>query len=209
MQRVSAPHRRSCWSCSLVGDHSLKYSEQTTGFKALCPVRLLTVRSFVVRLCMQVRLAEMRTLEAAEYTAWAAKTQCTVQNPSPTDTATTTAEQHTGTVAEHNGSAEPSSAVFAQPVAGQALPWGFPPRLAARALGVHAVLRTLSLCLHLMPFAPQAFLRALALRCRNPLMDEVHCELLRVLHATHFKGQRMTQIHLSMCPTRYCKCSEA
>lgn len=63
--------------------------------------------------------------------------------------------------------------------AGPPLPFGFVPRLAHRALGAYALVRTLSRPLRLTPASSVAFLRALALRLRTPLLDAVHCELLR------------------------------
>lgn len=63
--------------------------------------------------------------------------------------------------------------------AGPPLPYGFVPRLAHRALGAYALIRTLSRPFRLTPASAVAFLRALSLRLRTPLLDAVHCELLR------------------------------
>ncbi|CAM9106805.1 unnamed protein product, partial [Phaeothamnion confervicola] len=70
-------------------------------------------------------------------------------------------------------------------VAGLPLPPGLSPRLAGRALGAYSLLRTLSRNLHLAPFHPYAFLRALALDIPTPLVDEVHLALVRVLGGPH------------------------
>lgn len=63
--------------------------------------------------------------------------------------------------------------------AGPPLPFGFVPRLAHRALGAYALIRTLSRPLRLSPASSIAFLRALCLKMRTPLLDAVHSELLR------------------------------
>lgn len=63
--------------------------------------------------------------------------------------------------------------------AGAPLPFGFIPRLAHRALAAYALVRTLSKPLRLTPASSVAFLRALALKLRTPLLDAIHCELLR------------------------------
>ena len=63
--------------------------------------------------------------------------------------------------------------------AGPPLPYGFVPRLAHRALGAYALIRTFSRPFRLTPASSVAFLRALSLRLRTPLLDAVHCELLR------------------------------
>jgi hypothetical protein len=126
-------------------------------------------------------LRETKAKEAAEYAAWTAKTTPTV------NAAAAAAGGSSSSGAGEAPKADVATDVSSN-VAGQALPWGFPPRLARRALGVQAVCRTLSLALHVMPFAPLAFLRALVLQARSPLLDELHTELLRVLQATFFKG---------------------
>ncbi|CAM9758464.1 unnamed protein product, partial [Ectocarpus fasciculatus] len=63
--------------------------------------------------------------------------------------------------------------------AGPPLPFGFVPRLVHRALGAYALIRTFSRPFRLTPASSVAFLRALSLRLRTPLLDAVHCELLR------------------------------
>lgn len=63
--------------------------------------------------------------------------------------------------------------------AGPILPFGFVPRLAHRALGAYALVRTFSRPLRLSPASSIAFLRALSLKLRTPLLDAVHCQLLR------------------------------
>lgn len=63
--------------------------------------------------------------------------------------------------------------------AGPPLPYGFVPRLAHRALGAYALIRTLSRPFRLTPASSVCFLRALCLRLRTPLLDAVHSELLR------------------------------
>ncbi|CAN0415727.1 unnamed protein product, partial [Hapterophycus canaliculatus] len=63
--------------------------------------------------------------------------------------------------------------------AGPPLPFGFIPRLAHRALGAYALVRTFSRPLRLTPASSVSFLRALSLRLRTPLLDAIHCELLR------------------------------
>jgi len=65
--------------------------------------------------------------------------------------------------------------------AGYALPDGFPPELAYRALGCYSILRTLSVGLRLSPFTTLSFLRGLAIELRTPLIDEIHTTLLRFL----------------------------
>lgn len=62
-----------------------------------------------------------------------------------------------------------------------ALPDGFPPELAYRALAAYALLRTLSRQLRLSPFTPNVFLRALALPYPNRLLGQIHVCLLRIL----------------------------
>lgn len=64
-------------------------------------------------------------------------------------------------------------------VAGPPLPFGFIPRLAHRALGAYALIRAFSKPFRLTPASSVAFLRALSLRLRTPLLDAIHCELLR------------------------------
>lgn len=64
-------------------------------------------------------------------------------------------------------------------VAGPPLPFGFVPRLAHRALGAYALIRTFSRPFRIAPCTSIAFLRAMTLQLRNPLLDAVHCELLR------------------------------
>lgn len=64
-------------------------------------------------------------------------------------------------------------------VAGPSLPFGFVPRLAHRALGAYALIRTFSRPFRLAPCTSVAFLRAMTLQLRNPLLDAVHCELLK------------------------------
>lgn len=64
-------------------------------------------------------------------------------------------------------------------VAGPPLPYGFVPRLAHRALGAYALIRTFSRPFRLTPCSSVAFLRAMTVKLRNPLLDAVHCELLR------------------------------
>lgn len=64
-------------------------------------------------------------------------------------------------------------------VAGPPLPFGFVPRLAHRALGAYALIRTFSRPFRITPCTSIAFLRAITLQLRNPLLDAVHCELLR------------------------------
>lgn len=63
--------------------------------------------------------------------------------------------------------------------AGPPLPFGFVPRLVHRALGAYALIRTFSRPFRLTPASSVAFLRALSLRLRTPLLDAIHCELLR------------------------------
>ncbi|CAM9928096.1 unnamed protein product [Ectocarpus sp. 4 AP-2014] len=63
--------------------------------------------------------------------------------------------------------------------AGPPLPFGFVPRLAHRALGAYALIRTFSRPFRLTPASSVSFLRALSLRLRTPLLDAIHCELLR------------------------------
>lgn len=63
--------------------------------------------------------------------------------------------------------------------AGPPLPFGFVPRLAHRALGAYALVRAFSRPFRLTPASGVAFLRALSLRLRTPLLDAIHCELLR------------------------------
>lgn len=63
--------------------------------------------------------------------------------------------------------------------AGPPLPFGFVPRLAHRTLGAYAMVRTFSRPCRLTPATSIAFLRAMTLRLRTPLLDAVHCELLR------------------------------
>ncbi|CAM9859737.1 unnamed protein product [Scytosiphon promiscuus] len=63
--------------------------------------------------------------------------------------------------------------------AGPPLPFGFIPRLAHRALGAYALVRTFSRPFRLTPASSVAFLRGLSLRLRTPLLDAIHCELLR------------------------------
>lgn len=71
------------------------------------------------------------------------------------------------------GTANPDEA------AGPPLPFGFVPRLAHRALGAYALIRAFSRPFRLTPASSVAFLRALSLRLRTPLLDAIHCELLR------------------------------
>lgn len=63
--------------------------------------------------------------------------------------------------------------------AGPSLPFGFVPRLAHRALGAYAIVRTLSRPFRLTPAPTVAFLRAMSLKLRTPLLDAAHYELLR------------------------------
>lgn len=63
--------------------------------------------------------------------------------------------------------------------AGPLLPYGFAPRLAHRALGAYSLVRTMSRPLRLTPASSVAFLRAMSLKLRTPLLDAMHCELLR------------------------------
>ena len=63
------------------------------------------------------------------------------------------------------------------------IPTYFPPNLVFRALASYSLLRTLSLKIHLSPFTPYAFLRALSLKMSNTLISEVHVALLRLLYA--------------------------
>ncbi|CAN0070518.1 unnamed protein product [Ectocarpus sp. 6 AP-2014] len=63
--------------------------------------------------------------------------------------------------------------------AGPPLPFGFVPRLVHRALGAYALIRTFSRPFRLTPASSVSFLRALSLRLRTPLLDAIHCELLR------------------------------
>lgn len=63
--------------------------------------------------------------------------------------------------------------------AGPVLPYGFAPRLAHRALGAYSLVRTMSRPLRLTPASSVAFLRAMSLKLRTPLLDAMHCELLR------------------------------
>ncbi|CAM9815313.1 unnamed protein product, partial [Chrysoparadoxa australica] len=72
-------------------------------------------------------------------------------------------------------------------MAGEALPHGCSPSLAPRAAAAYAQLRTLSRQLHIMPFSPLSLLRALSLRTRSPLLDDLHFQLLRHLSATYCK----------------------
>lgn len=74
---------------------------------------------------------------------------------------------------EEEGAANPDEA------AGPPLPFGFVPRLAHRALGAYALIRAFSRPFRLTPASSVAFLRALSLRLRTPLLDAIHCELLR------------------------------
>lgn len=63
--------------------------------------------------------------------------------------------------------------------AGPILPYGFVPRLAHRALGAYSLVRTMSRPLRLTPASSIAFLRAMSLKLRTPLLDAMHCGLLR------------------------------
>mmetsp|Transcript_2120 Transcript_2120/g.5924 ORF Transcript_2120/g.5924 Transcript_2120/m.5924 type:complete len:2030 (+) Transcript_2120:270-6359(+) len=78
-----------------------------------------------------------------------------------------------------------------------ALPAGFPPELAFRALAAYSTIRTLSITLRLSPFTPNVFLRALYLPTPNRLLGHIHVAVLRILLPALHMGYHWPKQHAS------------